>query len=53
MKENLNIYRCLKCSDLIICYNWFPFEGLYCQCELTGTMDRTKWIKIGGELDDS
>jgi len=46
MKENLNVYRCKKCKNLIICYYWFPYDGLYCQCELYGNMDRNKWIKL-------
>jgi len=46
MKENLNVYRCKKCKNLIICYDWFPYDGLYCSCELNGNMDRKEWIKL-------
>jgi len=46
MKENLNVYRCKKCKNLIICYDWFPYDGLYCSCELNGNMDRKHWIKL-------
>lgn len=53
MNENMNIYRCKKCRNLIIFYDWFPFDGLYCQCALSGIMNRKQWVKIqsGGELD--
>lgn len=49
MNKNMNIFRCAKCKNLIIFYDWYPVEGLYCECALSGTMDRKDWIRIRGD----
>ena len=46
MNENMHIFRCVKCKNLIIFYDWYPVEGLYCACALSGTMDRKDWVKV-------
>ena len=52
MKENMQIYKCKKCQNLIIAYDWFPFEGLHCSCYVTGSMNRKNWDNLGGGLND-
>lgn len=52
MKENMKMYRCKKCKNLIISYSWFPFDGLHCSCYISGSMDRKNWIDLKGELYD-
>lgn len=46
MNESMLIFKCKKCDNMIIAFDWFPIDGLYCQCAINGVMSRNNWVRI-------